>query len=194
MRWQVLYGDPPWYYQNWTDAKNGAAKSAYDTVKHEEMLKWRVDKLAAPDSLMFLWCTWPKLEQGLELLRAWGFTYVTTPFVWNKVYKDGSPYCGLGFWSRSATEFVLMGKRGRGVPRAKTATKVMQVVTAPIGRHSAKPLEIYDRIEELVGRAPKKLELFARLHRVNWWATGLELDGKDIKDFIEEQNKGKVAQ
>lgn len=218
MKWQVLYADPPWHYQNWTKAKNGAASSAMETVPTEEMAKWDVGSLAEDNSLLFLWNCWPKLEDGLTLLDAWGFNFITAPFVWNKCYKSGKPYVGLGFWTRSGSEFVLLGKRGKGVPRAKDATNVRQVITAPVVRpHSTKPPEVRQAIDRLVGPKPSRLEIFARSnpdgltlpfvcdwcegkgcpecdatgeryrYPIKWHATGLELDGKRIEDFIEEQ-------
>jgi site-specific DNA-methyltransferase (adenine-specific) len=198
MRWPVLYADPPWEYKNWSDAKNGAAKSSYTTTSTRDMMEWPVKELAEPDALLFMWCTWPKLEEGLRVMGAWDFEYVTTPFVWVKTYADGSPYCGLGFWSRSATEFVLMGRRGKGITRQKSATKVMQVVEAPVGKpHSKKPEVIGEKISALVGELPA-LELFARKFdtktgaiikpgyhdHAHWTGTGLEWDGAEINDFI----------
>lgn len=36
-----------------------------------------VAQLAGPDCLLFLWSTWPHLDQAQEVMRAWGFDYVT---------------------------------------------------------------------------------------------------------------------
>ena len=44
---------------------------------------------------------------------------------------------------------------------------------SPVGRHSAKPVEMFDRVELLL-RGPY-LELFARTARPGWTALGNEL-------------------
>lgn len=50
--------------------------------------------------------------QGLEVMRAWGFTYKPN-LVWYKVRKDGGPDGrGVGFYFRNVTELVLFGVRG----------------------------------------------------------------------------------
>lgn len=206
MKFPLIYLDPPWRYQNWTDAKNGAAKSSFRCEKHKTMLAWNIGALAADDSLMFMWATFPKLPEALDLLGAWGFRFVGVPFVWVKTNKDGLNLAhGPGFWTAAGAEIVLLGRRGKGLPRHReTRGHVKQVqlyeeaelFTGPaIKPHSRKPLEIVDRIEELVGPgvAPK-LEMFARrvegqplphLERHDWHATGLEWDGRTVEEAIE---------
>lgn len=184
MKYDVILADPPWAYQNWTDKKNGAAAAHYKQLTDADICALPVDTIAAPDALLFLWATFPKLQEGLDVMRAWGFTYVTTPFVWNKTYADGRPYCGLGFWARSGAELVLLGRRGRGLRRQRGATGVRQVVTAPVMRpHSSKPPEVRDRIVELVGDVPR-VELFAREQAPGWHAIGNEIDGRDIREVL----------
>lgn len=172
-KYRLIYMDPPWKYQNWSDAKNGAARAHYDCMTAEEMCELPVDQLADPSGCaLAMWIVGPKLVEGehLQLLDAWGFKPVTMLFVWNKVNRQGNPYCGIGFYTRSATEFCLLARRGK-ISRRKTATKVMQVITAPrIYRHSAKPEETYDRLEELF-EGPY-LEIFARNTRPGWQSWG----------------------
>ena len=172
--YQIILADPPWAYQNWTDAKNGAAVSAYDVLRDRDIVALPVDRIAADDSMLFLWSTWPKLETALAAMSAWGFEYVTTPIVWVKTNRDGSPYHGIGFWAVGGSEFVLMGRRGKGLKRnPETRGQVKQVLTAPRGVHSAKPAEARQRILRLVGDH-RRVELFAREYEVDWDATGLD--------------------
>ena len=64
-----------------------------------------VADLAAPDSALFLWATFPQLPEALRLIEAWGFTYKSVAFVWLKKNKKAdSWFYGLGFWT--------MGQRG----------------------------------------------------------------------------------
>lgn len=191
MRFSILYPDPPWMYQNWTETKNGAAAGHYPGVPIDEMCKWQVQDIAAPDSLMFMWATFPHLPDALRLLEAWGFEYVTTPFVWVKTNKKaGTPVFGNGFWTRAAAEIVILGRRGNGLRRLNT--RIRQVIAAPAEGHSRKPLIFRRTIVELLGDQPR-IELFAR-HRpdltedphVNGWhATGLEYDDRTLVQAID---------
>ncbi len=52
-------------------------------------------------------------------------------------------------------------------------------------QHSKKPEEIRDRIVELCGDLPR-IELFARETSEGWDCLGNEIDGRDIRDAIEE--------
>lgn len=186
MRFRLLYADPPWAYRNCNRAKkfSGTAGTVYQTWSINEMARWDVVRLAEPDSLLFLWATFPTLPQALQLMEAWGFSYVTAPFVWSKTYPSGKPFCGVGFWTRNGAEVVLLGRRGKGLPRVGRG--VRQVVVAPNLRpHSTKPPEIRDRIVDLVGDVSPRIELFARSGTEGWYATGLEHDGRLITDAIE---------
>lgn len=50
-----------------------------------------IQSIAADDCILFLWVTFPCLEQGLETIRRWGFTYKTLGFCWVKrCRKNGS--------------------------------------------------------------------------------------------------------
>ena len=205
MRFKILLADPPWAYQNWTDAKNGAAASAMECVPEREMSTWPVRDIAAEDSLLFLWATFPKLDEAVFLMECWGFEFVTTPFVWVKTTRDGLYLKnGPGFWTMSGAECVLLGRRGRGVKRRElTRGDVRQVqlnpdegnvVTAPVLRHSQKPLFIHNLIVDLVGDIQPRIELFARVNpgdpknwpnEAGWEATGLEYDGATLLQAIE---------
>ncbi|EKC62345.1 adenine-specific DNA methyltransferase, partial [human gut metagenome] len=53
----------------------------------EELCALPVADLAAPDSALFLWATFPQLPEALRLIEAWGFTYKSVAFVWLKKNK-----------------------------------------------------------------------------------------------------------
>src|SRR5207245_9511225 len=61
---------------------------------------------AAKDCVLFLWATATKLHDALEVMRAWGFTYVSS-LVWVK------RRIGLGYYVRNRHELALVGTRGR---------------------------------------------------------------------------------
>lgn len=138
--------------------------------------------LLEPDSVLFLWATWPKLDIGLRTMAEWGFKYSTAAFVWEKTTRTGDPVTGPGFWTASNTEPVLLGYRGKTLPVVRHL--IQQVVRAPRGRHSAKPLEVHRRIEEMFGPDTRRLELFGRQEAPGWTVLGNEVTGQDIRDDL----------
>ena len=51
-----------------------------------------VADLAAPDSVLFLWATFPQLPEALRLIKAWGFQYKSVGFVWLKKNKKADSW------------------------------------------------------------------------------------------------------
>ena len=136
-----------------------------------------VADLAAPDSALFLWATFPQLPEALRLIKAWGFTYKSVAFVWLKQNRK-SPgwFYGLGFWTRGNAEICLLATRGR--PK-RAARDVKQVILSHVERHSQKPEEARRRIEALMGDVPR-IELFARASPPGWDVWGDEV-ASDIR-------------
>ena len=159
-----------------------------------------VADLAAPDSALFLWATFPQLPEALRLIEAWGFTYKSVAFVWLKKNKKAdSWFYGLGFWTRGNAEVCLLATRGHpkrqaanvhqfiispvrehGHPR-RQAANVHQFIISPIEAHSKKPDEARDKIISLMGDLPR-VELFARQTPPGWAVWGNEVT-PTIPDF-----------
>ena len=53
----------------------------------DELCALPVADLAARDSALFLWATFPQLPEALRLIKAWGFQYKSVAFVWLKKNK-----------------------------------------------------------------------------------------------------------
>ena len=81
-QYSIIYADPPWRYT--AKKVQGAAENHYPTMSISELCALPVADLAAKDSALFLWATFPQLPEALRLIRAWGFTYKTVAFVWLK--------------------------------------------------------------------------------------------------------------
>ena len=81
-KYNIIYADPPWQYKVWSrDTGLGrSAESHYSTMKKEDIQLLPVDKITAKDAALFLWVTYPCLEEGLENIKKWGFTYKTCAF------------------------------------------------------------------------------------------------------------------
>lgn len=172
--YRVILADPPWAYRQMRSPLNGAASAHYDCMSLADIAALPVKAAAAVNAALLLWTTSPVMAEGghLPIMEAWGFRPVTIAFVWRKWSARGNPYTGLGFYTRSGAEYVVLGIRGQA-PRRKEATKVMQVIDAPVGRHSEKPESVQDAIEHLWGGP--YLELFARRQRPGWVCWGNEL-------------------
>lgn len=169
----VIIADPPWPYQQFSDRKQGAASAAYNLLQIEDLAGMPVGDLAAKDCILFLWGTWPKLPEALQLMVAWGFQYVTG-FPWVKTTENGALSYGVGFWVRGCSEYVLIGRRGNvSPPRLEGFLGLM----SPTLRHSHKPDSVHQIAETLPG---PYLELFARRSREGWTVFGNEVESEDI--------------
>jgi N6-adenosine-specific RNA methylase IME4 len=185
-KYDVIYADPPWSFND-KMGKPGAAyahslSDQYPTMHIDDIKALDVKSITNKDAWCFLWVTSGNLQEGLDVMKAWGFKYKTVAFVWMKKSVTGKQ---LYLMSKSSTmaacELCLVGKRGK--PK-KFSNVVKQDINAPRGKHSAKPLETYDRIEQLVGPDAKKIELFARVTKEGWNCLGNAIDGKDIRQIL----------
>lgn len=173
-KYQIIYADPPWVYKDKSKSHGGGAESHYICTPTEELGKLQIP--AENDSVLLMWCTYPQLEEGLKLMKLWGFKFKTVAFTWVKTNKDGSIYMGMGRHTRANAEICLLGVRGNGVPRKNAAIYNTQI--HPRGRHSAKPDKFADDIVSLYGIDTTRLEMFAREKRSDWdvWGNEVESD------------------
>ncbi len=168
-RYGVIYADPEWRFENWSDetGMDRAPENHYPTSDLETICQRDVAGIAAEDSVLFLWVPMSMLPDGLTVMARWGFTY-KTGWVW---VKDKA---GLGRWVRSLHEVLLLGTRG-SPPCPAPGTQWQSVVTAPLGRHSAKPKNFHRLIEDYFPTLPK-IEMNARQARPGWDAWGFEAE------------------
>ena len=74
-KYQVIYADPPWFYERSHSSLQGVVP--YPSMTLDALKALPVGDVAAPDSLLLLWATNPLLPAALELIEAWGFKFVT---------------------------------------------------------------------------------------------------------------------
>jgi N6-adenosine-specific RNA methylase IME4 len=171
--YSTILADPPWQFQNRTGkvAPEHRRLLRYPTMDLEEIKQLPVGRVAAAKSHLYLWVPNALLQEGLEVMRYWGFTYKTN-IVWHKVRKDGGPDGrGVGFYFRNVTELVLFGVRGSMRTLQPGRTQVNFLPTRK-REHSRKPDEIYNLIEHC--SPGPYLELFARFPRPEWDQWGNE--------------------
>ncbi len=171
MKYSVVYGDPPWRYKQ--SKGKGVAENHYPTMSLNDICSLPIDTISHKDSVLFLWATFPMLQEALQVITAWGFTFKTVAFVWVKQNKSGNGYFfGLGHWTRSNAEICLLAVKGR--PK-RVSKKVHQLIVSPVEGHSKKPDMARDKIVELMGDLPR-IELFARQRATGWDAWGNEVE------------------
>jgi Transcriptional activator, adenine-specific DNA methyltransferase len=161
----VIYADPPWEIGQ---KGNYGAINHYDLMPLDRIKQLPVASFCKENAACFLWVTNALLREGLDVLKAWGFTY-RGPFYWVKTQL------GLGQYFRNASETLLLGTKGR-MPvefRAQPNWAFM-----PRQEHSHKPEEMYAIIERLYPQRDY-LELFCRKRPSNlgWYIWGLEAEG-----------------
>lgn len=175
----VILADPPWDYRN---GGNGRAAAHYPLMTIEELCAMPVASLAAKDAVLIMWATWPQMEGAQQVIKAWGFEYVTG-FPWIKLYNHpvvdlfgdfrAKPTWGTGAWVRGCSEAVLIARRGNAKP---PDLHWMGLISKRF-EHSKKPNDIHEYAESFPG---PYLELFARRPRQGW-----DVFGNEVENSIE---------
>jgi N6-adenosine-specific RNA methylase IME4 len=148
-KYNIIYADPPWSYKAWNKKEGGrTAESHYQTMKIDEIKRLPVGGLAADDCVLFMWATYPCLNEALETIKAWGFKYKTV------------------------AEICIIATKGK--PK-RISKSVHSIIDAPVEEHSKKPDITRDRIVQLMGDLPR-IELFARAETPGWDVWGNEVN------------------
>ena len=136
-KYNVILADPPWAYRVWSKKGIGrTAENHYPTMSIEDIRALPVGDLADDNCALFLWITFPQLNEAFSLIESWGFAYKTVAFVWVKQNKKvPSLFWGLGYWTRTNAEVCLLATRGK--PKRQSAS-VHQVILSPVEQHSIK--------------------------------------------------------
>lgn len=188
--YSTILADPPWQFQNRTGKMAPEHKRLlrYPTMELKEIMELPINRLAAAKSHLYLWVPNALLQEGLQVMASWGFTYKCN-LVWYKVRKDGGPDGrGVGFYFRNVTEILLFGVRGRMRTLQPGRTQV-NIVSTRKREHSRKPDEFYDLIEAC--SPGPYLELFARFKKAGWNQWGNE-DVEENADCGVAYRKGHV--
>src|SRR5699024_3242902 len=125
-RYDIIYADPPWRYQD--KSCEGACAKHYNTMGVDEICALPIANLAAKDCTLFMWATYPQMHEALKVIAAWGFKYKTIAFQWVKLNRSvklnnftiatvqdilhKTCFFGLGRWTRGNTECCLLATKG----------------------------------------------------------------------------------
>src|SRR5436305_5210638 len=171
--WATVLADPPWRFTNRTGkvAPEHRRLDRYSTMSMDAIKALQVAKVAAKNAHLYLWVPNALLTDGLDVMAAWGFRYVSN-IVWAKRRKDGGPDGrGVGFYFRNVTELLLFGVKG-SMRTLKAARSQVNMIETRKREHSRKPDEQYELIQSC--SPGPYLELFARYPRPGWTVSGDE--------------------
>lgn len=206
MKQNIFVIDPPYSFSDRLTMSNVArgAESNYSVMNNNDLLNLRVKELAADDALLALWVPSTLLPLGLDLVKAYGFTFKQV-YVWVKVKKDPaikvkkallknktietmseniknlnksiideSLAFGMGRIFRNVHEMALIGTRGKISKYIKNKSQ-RTVSFDTVRKHSEKPEDLQNSLDAIFSDPNiKKMEIFARRVRPNWTCIGNE--------------------
>ena len=191
-KYSTILADPPWQFQNRTGkmAPEHKRLKRYETMKLKEIKELPIELLAQDKAHLYLWVPNALLQEGLDVMKAWGFTYKTN-IIWHKVRKDGEPDGrGVGFYFRNTTEILLFGIKG-SIRTLDPGRSQVNIIRTMKQEHSRKPDEQYDIIEKC--SPGPYLELFARGTRKGWATWGDQAEDYQILwNTYENNSKSKI--
>jgi len=169
-KYNIIYADPPWTYND--KNCNGNCNIKYNTMNVNDICNLNIQSITEKDCILFIWITYPMIQEGLKVIQSWGFKYKSIGFQWVKYNKkNGKPFFGLGRWTRGNTEACFIATIGK--PQRQN-NGIFQLIQTPIETHSKKPDIVRDKIVELIGDLPR-IELFARKKVIGWDSWGNEI-------------------
>lgn len=176
----TILADPDWEYDNFGAKKHGASRAHYPGSPVRVISSVPVSRWSRRDSTLLLWGTLPKIDQAVDVMRAWGFALVTS-VPWIKTTPSSAELAkGIGFWFYGTAELLLVCRRGKArAPRYRKGEKPDGLLCGPKGGcvfyarrgpHSRKPISLIEWIESYL--PGPLLELYATANRPGWTCYG----------------------
>lgn len=214
MKFRVIDADCPWPFSDkltMSKTKRGAA-SVYATLSIEDLKELPVKDIAEDDSILLLWCPSSLLQEGLDVMKAWGFRQTQT-HIWVKTkqfhLKDLLKI--ILKWSKSDNKltsvedilrrFVLDDVLAFGMGRLFRQTHELVLVGVrgkiydhlanksqrsvhffPATKHSNKPDSLQNMLDKMFPTG-NRLEMFARRDKAGWTCVGLEAPSTPGEDI-----------
>lgn len=78
-KYNIILSDPPWTFKNYSDKwheKHDESKwvgKQYNLMTLEDIKALPISDISEKDSCLFLWATYPNLQEALEVMKSWGF-------------------------------------------------------------------------------------------------------------------------
>lgn len=166
---RIVYADPAWSYNDKQNTpKLGGAAKHYGTMSTTDICALPVNEITEKNAVLFLWVTSPLLEDGLKVIKEWGFKYKTS-FIWDKIKHN------MGHYNSVRHEFLLVATKGSCTPDVKKLFDSVQSIERN-DNHSEKPIDFIDIIDTIYTHGDR-LEMFCRkIKKENtWYGWGNEL-------------------
>lgn len=160
-KYSVIYADPPWDYGGNNKGSFCDPSVHYPLMSTTEIMALPVKDCLMEDAALYLWVPSCLLKDGIAVLEAWGFNYVSS-MVWckNRAVMSLGP-------TKTAHEMLLIGRRGTTLHETKA--RLNSWISAKATTHSKKPAIFATMLDALYPDLPK-LEMFARAPRGKDWS------------------------
>ena len=174
-RFDLILADPPYLYDVEANRESDRIGNHYMQMKTQDICNLPVQNITQKKAILFLWSPSPKVQDAMEIIKAWKFEY-NTQIVWNK------RIIGLGHNVRQMHEILLIAKKGNyPTPLYKPPSIIDERRTD----HSRKPEKSYQIIQRMYPES-RKVELFARYVYPGFVGVGLEAEPKTSTKFNEK--------
>lgn len=206
MKFDVIVSDPPWPAKDllaMSKVKRGAAAN-YSVMTIDDIKNLKVKDIAADNSVLVLWVPSWLLQEGMDIMKTWGFRQTQT-WIWVKVKKDPFEVLKKSLRKKASKKMISLAD----VNKLLDSSDLADVLAFFMGRLFRQTHEIalvgvrgkaYKALKnksqrsvafdqnlkhsakpealqdklELMFPKTKKLEMFARRGRPNWTCVGLE--------------------
>jgi len=160
MKYKIIYADPPRSYKDKALSWKRWAWCKYDVQDDLYIYGlWDyIKSISEDDCILFIWATFPKIQEALNTIKARWFEYKTNWFTRVKKSKNWNEFIWMWRRTRANAEVCLIATRWK--PKRINAG-IRQIVISNVREHSRKPDEARDRIVQLCWDLPR-IELFAR--------------------------------
>ena len=74
-KYKIIYADPAWNYND-KSLNRGGAERHYRTMSNDDIKGLSINEIADDDSILFIWVTFPKIQEGLDVIKSWGFEFI----------------------------------------------------------------------------------------------------------------------
>ena len=214
MKFSVIVADCPYGFSDkltMSSVKRGADSNYNGVLSIADIKALDVPSITADDALLALWVPSSLLQDGLDIMKAYGFR-MTQNHPWIKTKKDPLGDLrktvlkaaskndlqainksfdefdfndllsfGMGRLFRNVHEICLLGVKGKVYDKLKNKSQ-RSVHFAPNLEHSAKPPILQDRLDLMFPGFDKKIEMFARRSRDGWVCVGNQLNSTNPND------------
>jgi N6-adenosine-specific RNA methylase IME4 len=178
--YSIIVADPPWQY-GFSRSKSRSIENHYPTMTAKRLHAMQLQQLINKETgtCLVMWVPFPKLDLGIDTIRAWGFRYVTGE-PWEK--HPGDERMGPGYYNRLQHELILYAQHpDYPLPVPEQHLRERSGIKGGwTNEHSAKPDKLNKKLMRIWPQYTARVELFARTRMDGWDCWG---NHPDVKPF-----------